>query len=153
MASNQAERIRREAPPWRSQEPRVEAASWSFMDDQPNIQYDHAFSIANFSQKLKKPIGTVLSSGIFTFMVNDEQTSWTIDCYPNGYFKEDEGYVSIYLAPKENNQVPIKTEFILSIINKDGAKSVSKTSNDTFDDYDSVGAGKFVSHENLQNKI
>ena len=97
--------------------PRVEAASWSFMDDQPHIQYDHAFSISNFSQKLKKPIGTVLSSGIFTFMVNDEQTSWTIECCPNGWCYDDVGYVSIFLTPKEDTKLPIKTELILSIIN------------------------------------
>ena len=35
--------------------PRVEAASWSFIDDQPVIQYDHAVSIANFSQKMIWP--------------------------------------------------------------------------------------------------
>ena len=49
--------------------PRVEAASWSFIDDQPNIQYDHAVSIGNFSRKMKMPSGKFLSSGIFSFNI------------------------------------------------------------------------------------
>ena len=109
--------------------PRVEAASWSFMDDMPNIQYDHAFSIANFSQKMKLPVGRCLNSGIFTFMVKDKQTSWTIECFPNGYKEAHEGFLSVFLAPKENTQAqfPIKTLYDLSIINKEGSKSILRS--------------------------
>ena len=74
--------------------PRVEAASWSFIDDQPNIQYDHAVSIANFSRKMKMPSGKFLSSGIFSFMIKNKQTKWSILCYPNGVEEnEDKGFV------------------------------------------------------------
>ena len=59
--------------------------------------------------------------------------------------------MSIFLKPTENTQLPIKTEFILSIINKDGAKSVSEKFDWTFEDHDSVGEHKLVSHEDLQN--
>jgi len=137
--------------------PRVEAASWSFIDDQPNIQYDHAVSIANFSQKMKMPPGKCLSSGIFTFMVEDKQTSWIIRCYPNGDRKAHEGFLSVFLAPKGNTQLPIKTRFDLSIINKEGEKSISETGyKKTFvvkdDDkpFNSYGEVKLVSHEDLQ---
>ena len=106
--------------------PRVEAATWSFTDDQPHIQHDHAWSIANFTQKMKMPPGKSLSSGIFTFMVKDKQTSWIIDCYPNGDRKEYEGFLSVFLAPTRNTQLPIKTRFTLSIINKEGAKKKKK---------------------------
>jgi len=51
----------------------------------------------------------------------------------------------------EETKLPTKTKYILSIINKDGAKSVSETFNYTFDDFDGYGEQKFVSHEALQN--
>ena len=130
--------------------PRMEAASWSFIDDQPNIQYDHAVSIGNFSRKMKMPSGKFLSSGIFSFNIKNKQSKWSILCYPNGCEeKVDEGFVSIYLAPEDSNQLPIKTEFILSIINKDGAKSVSEKFSWTFENDDSIGGSKFVPHETL----
>ena len=133
--------------------PGVEAASWSFMNDQPDIKYDHAFSIANFSRKMKMPFGESLSSGIFSFMVGDKETSWSIKCYPNGGGEEDLGFLSVYLIPEDNTQLPIKTECTLSIINKEGAKSVSESFENTFAkkfDYDG-GHDKLISHEDLQN--
>ena len=132
--------------------PRVEAASWSFIDDQPNTQYDHAVSIANFSEKMKMPPGKCLSSGIFTFMVKDKQTSWIIECYPNGYREADAGFLSVFLGPKENTQLPIKTRFDLSIINKEGSKIILRSGiKKTFDKKAiSSGAFKLISHEELQ---
>ena len=146
MASQQADSLGGPA----MKKPRVEAASWSYIDDQPNIQYDHAVSIGNFSRKMKMPSGKFLSSVIFSFIIKNKQSKWSILCYPNGC-AEREGFVSIYLAREDNNQLPIKTEFILSIINKDGAKSVSAKFSWTFDDDDSIGRSKFVPHETLQN--
>ena len=146
MASKQADSLGGPA----MKKPRVEAASWSYIDDQPNIQYDHAVSIGNFSRKMKMPSGKFLSSGIFSFIIKNKQSKWSILCYPNGC-AEREGFVSIYLAPEDSNQLPIKTEFILSIINKDGAKSVSEKFFCTFDDYNGEGEHKFFSHETLQN--
>ena len=145
MASQEAD----SSKDFKVKKPGVEAASWSVMNDQPDIQYDHAFSIANFSRKMKMPIGKCLSSGIFSFMVENKETSWTIKCYPND--EEHPGFLSIYLIPEDNTQLPIKTECTLSIINKEGAKSLSESFARRFDyEYDGVHGIKW-SHEDLQN--
>ena len=158
MASQEAD----SSKDFKVKKPGVEAASWSVMNDQPDIQYDHAFSIANFSRKMKMPVGEYLSSGIFSFMVEDKETSWTIKCSPNGRDEENLGFLSIYLIPEDNTQLPIKTECTLSIINKEGAKSLSKSFKKTFtkrfDYVGGIGIYEFIgnefiewSHEDLQN--
>ena len=99
----------------------------------------------------KSKIVITFYSGIFTFMVKDKQTGWTIECYPNGYEMRSPGYLSIYLSPDENCQLPIKTKFTLSIVNKDGAKSISEDTMHTFDDDFEFGIPRFISHEDLRN--
>jgi len=132
--------------------PRVAAASWSFTEKKPDVHYDHVWSIANFSQMMEMAVGERLSSGIFTFMIKDKQTSWTIECYPNGYEMQSPGFLSIYLAPDENSQFPIKTRFTLSIVNIEGAFSISESDVHTFDDdYCEFGFPRFINHEDLRN--
>ena len=137
--------------------PKVEAASWSFMDNLPDVQHDHAFSIANFSQKMKMSTGKGLLSGVFTFMVKDKQTSWSIQCFPNGSSEANRGFLSVSLSPTRNTQLPITVEFALSVINKEGEKSISETGiKNTFAVRNDGkvyghGRGNLVSHSNLQD--
>ena len=134
--------------------PRVGAASWSFTEKKPDVHYDHVWSIANFSQMMEMPNGERLSSGIFSFMVNDKQTCWKIECHPNGVEKQDAGFLSIYLVylPKFT-ELPSRTNFTLSIVNKEGAKSISDDFENEFDSESCRDAGdqRFISHEDLQN--
>ena len=134
--------------------PRVGAASWSFTVKKPDVHYDHVWSIANFSQMMEMPNGERLSSGIFSFMVNDKQTCWKIECHPNGVEKQDAGFLSIYLVylPKFT-ELPSRTNFTLSIVNKEGAKSISDDFENEFDSESCRDAGdqRFISHEDLQN--
>ena len=137
--------------------PRVEAASWSFMDDLPDAQHDHAFSIANFSQKMKMTTGKCLLSGVFTFMVKDKQTSWNIQCFPNGNREANKGFLSVFLSPTRNTQLPTTVEFALSVINKGGEKSISETGiKKTFavgndGEVYGHGRGNLVPHDDLQD--
>ena len=45
--------------------PRVDAASWSLVEDEPDIHYDHAFSIANFRKKMEMPAGNRVTPTAF----------------------------------------------------------------------------------------
>ena len=135
--------------------PRMEAASWSFTEKKPDTHYDHVWSIANFSTMMEMPSGERLFSGRFSFMVNDKQTSWKIECYPNGIEKQDAGFLSIYLIYlPQFTELPSRTRFTLSIVNKEGAKSISDDFEKDFDIDDEdkyAGDKRFISHEDLQN--
>ena len=133
--------------------PRMEAASWSFTEKKPDTHYDHVWSIANFSTMMEMPNGERLISGRFSFMVNDKQTSWKIECYPNGIEKQDAGFLSIYLIYlPQFTELASRTKFTLSIVNKEGAKSISDDFEKVFDTDDKyAGDERFVSHEDLQN--
>ena len=37
------------------EKPRLEADSWCFDEDEPDIKHEHVCSIANFSKKMKMP--------------------------------------------------------------------------------------------------
>ena len=37
------------------EKPRLEADSWSFDEDEPDIKHEHVCSIVNFSKKMKMP--------------------------------------------------------------------------------------------------
>ena len=116
--------------------PRVEAASWSLVEDEPDFHYDHAFSIANFRKKMQMPAGTRVTSTDFTFKSNGKDSKWFLSCFPSGTKKENENTIGLYLCLKPYERkikFSVETHFTLSIVDKTGEKVKSKSTKNTFD--------------------
>ena len=130
---------------------RMEADSWSLVEDEPNIKHDHVFSIANFSKKMEMTVGTYVSSSDFNIQIKDKQTKWALLCYPNGMKEEYQSGVGIYLRIRILGQ--IKTKFQMSIVNKAGEKVKSNSVKQTFNPSEGkmYGWHLFIRHEELRS--
>ena len=58
--------------------PPILSTSWAFTDNEPDTNYDHACSIANFTRKMDMENGEELKSGVFSIRMKDRQTDWFI---------------------------------------------------------------------------
>lgn len=134
--------------------PPIPAASWSFTDNEPDIKFDHAWSISNFPKKMEMENGEELKSGVFVVKTKDRTTDWFMRINPNGEEKSCKGFVSLFLYKDGVCEVPINTDIIFSIIDKDGAKTRAKRCEYQFDKNlpsDNRGFAKFVSHTELKH--
>ena len=142
--------------------PRVEAASWSLVEDEPDIHYDHAFSIANFRKKMQMPAGNRVSSAYFTFKIKDNDSKWFLFCFPNGMKKENENTIGLflYLKPFERKiEFSVETRITMSIVDKTGKKVKPLSSPKKFDTASmrkedgswcqGYGWPKFITHDGL----
>ena len=144
--------------------PRVDAASWSLVEDEPDIHYDHAFSIANFRKKMEMPAGNRVDSTDFTFKIKDKDSKWFLSCFPNGINNEQKYKnkiaISLNLKPYERKiKFSVETDFTISIVDKTGEKVRSLSTKKTFDTasmrkkdgiwFHSYGWPTFISHDGL----
>ena len=106
--------------------PPIVSTSWSFTDNEPDTKYDHAWSIANFKQKLKMENRDRLKSGVFSFRTKNRTTDWFLRIHPNGDEKSCNGFVSLFLCKDGVCEVPIQGEIIFSIVDRDGTKTRTK---------------------------
>ena len=71
----------------------------------PQLRYDHAWSIANFTRKTDMENGEELKSGVFSIRTKDRQTDWFMRINPNGEEKTCKGFVSLFLYKDGNCEV------------------------------------------------
>jgi len=141
-------------PPTSMKKPPIPSTSWSFTDNEPDTKYDHAWSIANFTKKMDMENGEELKSGVFTVKTKERQTDWFMRINPNGEEKSCKAFVSLFLYKDGCCEVPINTDIIFSIIDKDGVKTRAKRCEYQFDKNlpsDNRGFAKFVSHTELRH--
>jgi len=134
--------------------PPIPATSWSFTENEPDTKYDHAWSISNFSKKMDMDNGEELKSGVFTVKTKERTTDWFMRINPNGEEKSCKAFVSLFLYKDGICEVPINTDIIFSIIDKDGNKTRAKRCEYQFDKNlpsDNRGFAKFVSHTELKH--
>ena len=106
--------------------PPILSTSWAFTDNEPDTNYDHACSIANFTRKMDMENGDELKSGVFSIRMKDRQTDWFIRINPNGEEKTCKGFVSLFLYKEGVCEVPINADIIFSIVDKEGVKTWAK---------------------------
>lgn len=152
MAANTSTKTSKPTPGVKK--PPVNATSWSFTDNEPDTKYDHAWSISNFSKKMEMENAEELKSGVFMVKTKERSTDWFMRINPNGEEKSCKGFVSLFLYKDGVCEVPIDTDIIFSIIDKDGNKTRAKRCEYKFDKNlpsDNRGFAKFVSHTELKH--
>ena len=106
--------------------PPILSTSWAFTDNEPDTNYDHACSIANFTRKMDMENGDELKSGVFSIRMKDRQTDWFIRIKRRG--EDVQGgclSVSLFLY-KDGVCSPINADIIFSIVDKEGVKTKAK---------------------------
>jgi len=143
------------------EKPRTEASAWSLTDNK-DTEFTFAWAIKNFSRKMESyDHGKSLYSDIFTVRVEGLETSWRLQCFPNGKKEAFSGFVGVYLQCTD--LTPLKTlkrqlSFTLDLVSVEGSgKQFNQTRNIKkccSDDSWSIGWGwgKFVTHEKLESE-
>ena len=119
------------------------------------IKYDakrtHVWTIGEFSKKIEMENGRVLESDKFSIKVGDKLINWYVEIYPNGKTESSIGYITAFLIKASKTEHPVDVQLTFSIVDSEGFKSNSRTSQTTFIQSKGHGYGpnKYFSHSKL----
>ena len=138
----------------KSEKPSEPSISWSITDDEPDTIVEHIWTIANFSRKMKMTNGEKLYSSAFAIMNKDTgiEADWYLTMNPNGSREEDAGFVSLFLHPKGNKDLPKKMSFAAIIPCDPSEQPIEWNIEHTFENTSGWGTAKFVSHKKLKDE-
>ena len=123
------------------------------------IKYDakrtHVWTIGEFSKKIEMENGRVLESDKFSIKVGDKLINWYVEIYPNGKTESSIGYITAFLIKASKTEHPVDVQLTFSIVDSEGFKSNSRTSQTTFIQSKGHGYGpnKYFSHSKLKKVI
>jgi len=72
----------------------------------------------------------------FSFETSVGKTVWNIELYPKGNWKENEGYMSVYLNKKSQNREELDVKFSIRAVDVNGCEIVDHMNEDQNDDHD-----------------
>ena len=129
----------------------VVADSWSHTAHEPEVKHKHVWSVESFSEKMKMENKKPISSKEFTISIKDISTRWNLILYPNGHTEDTVENISIFLVWLGNPPFPIRSKFIISIVDKDGSFARTENYEKIFEqkEYQVWGPPKYESHSRL----
>ena len=135
--------------------PAVVADSWSHTAHEPEVKHKHAWSVESFSEKMKIENKKLITSKEFTISIKDISTRWSLALSPNGCTEDSEGNISIFLLCLGNPPFPIRSKFVISIVDKDGSFARTEKFEKVFAQKENqnpyLGQRKYESHSRLQD--
>jgi len=135
--------------------PPVDATAWCYTGTREDTNFSFAWTIENFGRKMEiYKNGECLTSDTFKVEVEEVETAWKLECFPNGKQKIGEdtaGAVSVFLYPANANAINRQFSFAIGFVNEECSRVMKGKGDHCFrDNLNGWGWLKLVTHQTLR---